>query len=923
MPGVYVGETKSLVFPMLCDGYINLDYSEMNPTDTDLSLRAGVWSPRNSFTLEAILTPYDVNGYGSHTTGQGTLDSQKTSPRLGATESNLTHYQSNKRFGTSQNNQKMSIFYNTNLHLYLENTTTTNINQPSEWKIVADFPQASNATRYVETPTLIKSHNTLHGYYDETAYYDGISTSLKRIATSATNALPFQTSSIDSTSLSVDTETPASAATATVSFSGGDPEAYWSAVGSTATITGQNNFPTSELDTMPVREKGYIKFNGQPNAASNQTTDCIAITNEAGTVTIKLFFQTSGTNGDALSTGNGWPANSYLVRPEATLVLTARNIVGAIAGVSGFWAGNMDYGTTEPSNVYNDPAFRVIQLKSAFTGSAPNRVGDTSASVVDGGSFITNNSDFAITQFAGGINEDEKSDFYISVNDGSNTKKYTPFRDISNTVSPDVNYPATGATYTRSGGTTVVSFRRKGGLDATMSELKNAINNNTTGQGSALTAAYNATTNVLTITKNTAGTSGDASGAITKTNIADTRVTIGNSGNFANGRNLSEPTKYIQLRDKSDNLIKFHGVRQDYDPTINTGDTLTYGGNDYIAFRLPYGTVSGSTQITLFRQAVNTQTHSTDFDISMTGSTLTAGTVGAAGNGTNTENLSNTTVNNFTGGADASSTTVDKYVQITSADGSSIKFKAATLGSQTTGSTGGGYTYFQIGSSTTTAAANLITAINASSLNSKLTASSPSSNNEFKIQNSIAGGGYAITDNYSNIDTSAAWQTGNQKVISSITTTNIGVGESIYDSSGVLIGTVATRDSSSQITLVNNPVTTITSTLYASQPREALYLDSVYKITLTYNDTTGKVELLLNNSLQKSATVSILDNDANDYKFEFDASDCKIGQSTNNTTQFYGELYEIAMSNRISPSITSTTLSPGLSDIIFYYRFDE
>jgi len=97
----------------------------------------------------------------------------------------------------------------------------------------------------------------------------------------------------------------------------------------------------------------------------------------------------------------------------------------------------------------------------------------------------------------------------------------------------------------------------------------------------------------------------------------------------------------------------------------------------------------------------------------------------------------------------------------------------------------------------------------------------------------------------------------------------------------------------------------------------------VYKITLTYNDTTGKVELLLNNSLQKSATVSILDNDANDYKFEFDASDCKIGQSTNNTTQFYGELYEIAMSNRISPSITSTTLSPGLSDIIFYYRFDE
>ena len=28
MPGVYVGDTKSLVFPMLCDGYIKQAYSD-------------------------------------------------------------------------------------------------------------------------------------------------------------------------------------------------------------------------------------------------------------------------------------------------------------------------------------------------------------------------------------------------------------------------------------------------------------------------------------------------------------------------------------------------------------------------------------------------------------------------------------------------------------------------------------------------------------------------------------------------------------------------------------------------------------------------------------------------------------------------------------------------------------------------------
>ena len=63
MPGVYVGDTKSLVFPMLCDGYIKQVYSDKNPADQDLEVRGGLWGQTTPFTIEAIITPYDVNGY--------------------------------------------------------------------------------------------------------------------------------------------------------------------------------------------------------------------------------------------------------------------------------------------------------------------------------------------------------------------------------------------------------------------------------------------------------------------------------------------------------------------------------------------------------------------------------------------------------------------------------------------------------------------------------------------------------------------------------------------------------------------------------------------------------------------------------------------------------------------------------------------
>ena len=93
MPGVFIGDTKSLVFPVMCDGYLQMKYSDKNSsTSTNVDLRQGIWGHNGSFTIEAIITPYDVNGYGSRgSTSAGVTTSEKTPPSVNIDNSNLAH----------------------------------------------------------------------------------------------------------------------------------------------------------------------------------------------------------------------------------------------------------------------------------------------------------------------------------------------------------------------------------------------------------------------------------------------------------------------------------------------------------------------------------------------------------------------------------------------------------------------------------------------------------------------------------------------------------------------------------------------------------------------------------------------------------------------------------------------------------------
>ena len=110
---------------------------------TSESRKRSIWASSSldgghdgSFTIEAIITPYDVNGHGSRASGvHGVLDSTKTPPYpsddYGNREAN--YYSVSILKDTNYLTQKMMIFYNEKLKLFLQNTALSSYNQPAEY----------------------------------------------------------------------------------------------------------------------------------------------------------------------------------------------------------------------------------------------------------------------------------------------------------------------------------------------------------------------------------------------------------------------------------------------------------------------------------------------------------------------------------------------------------------------------------------------------------------------------------------------------------------------------------------------------------------------------------------------------------------------------------------------------------------------
>ena len=53
-----IGKQRGLVFPVMCNGHVRIDYSDNVPSTLD-NQAYGIFAHTGSFTFEAILTPYD------------------------------------------------------------------------------------------------------------------------------------------------------------------------------------------------------------------------------------------------------------------------------------------------------------------------------------------------------------------------------------------------------------------------------------------------------------------------------------------------------------------------------------------------------------------------------------------------------------------------------------------------------------------------------------------------------------------------------------------------------------------------------------------------------------------------------------------------------------------------------------------------
>jgi hypothetical protein len=137
----------------MCYGYLKIDYS-----DEIASQNYGFFAHDEAITIQTILTPYDVNGFGynldldSPTGYHGIVNSKKTLPNeqsnaytyhdarasYDSTGTTITTSLTEREKYLSESDaqsHEMMIFYNDNIQLSLINSTSTTYNQPAEYKV--------------------------------------------------------------------------------------------------------------------------------------------------------------------------------------------------------------------------------------------------------------------------------------------------------------------------------------------------------------------------------------------------------------------------------------------------------------------------------------------------------------------------------------------------------------------------------------------------------------------------------------------------------------------------------------------------------------------------------------------------------------------------------------------------------------------
>ena len=163
MYDILVGKQRSLVFPVMCNAHITIPYAD-NVADTNRNsdrtddIGYGLWSHEGRFTIEAIVTPYDVNGYGtqSDATKKTVANSKKIMPALSkseyATQQISDTYLSDLYLERDDRiDHEMRIFHSDNFKLSLINDTKHNENEPANYKLKASLTLGGSTENFTSS----------------------------------------------------------------------------------------------------------------------------------------------------------------------------------------------------------------------------------------------------------------------------------------------------------------------------------------------------------------------------------------------------------------------------------------------------------------------------------------------------------------------------------------------------------------------------------------------------------------------------------------------------------------------------------------------------------------------------------------------------------------------------------------------------
>lgn len=190
MYNIFTGKQRGLVFPVLCNGFVTIDYAKNipnfgTPNDTTDDVTYGIWAHTGSFTIEAVLTPYDIMGAGTFTATQTAVPNRLNSKKIFPSRTSVERqfgagdFQGEEYLGNLlRSNHKMAIFSSSNFSLYLQGDNTSNVvnrHFPSQYTLTVEMKKGTNPTRLLNgCPTVIFPNNSSFLKYTSAGDLEGI-----------------------------------------------------------------------------------------------------------------------------------------------------------------------------------------------------------------------------------------------------------------------------------------------------------------------------------------------------------------------------------------------------------------------------------------------------------------------------------------------------------------------------------------------------------------------------------------------------------------------------------------------------------------------------------------------------------------------------------------------------------------------------